>query len=85
MIAPAHSLVDELTADIAQAHADLIAARRAAQGKDTPAHRAEVARSQDHLDALLDLHLELSDPRRWDVDQLPTFSTVSVPASSSLT
>jgi hypothetical protein len=85
MTTPAHSLVDELASDIAQARADLIAARLARQAKDTPAHRATVARQRDRLDALLDLHLELSDPRRWDVDQLPTFSTVSVPASSSLT
>jgi hypothetical protein len=85
MTAPAHSLVDELASDIAQARADLIAARRARQAKDTLVHRAAVARLRDRLDALLDLHLELSDPRRWDVDQLPTLSTVSVPASSSLT
>jgi hypothetical protein len=85
MITPAHSLVDELTSDIAQARADLIAARLAGQAKDTPAHREAIARHHDRLDALLDLHLELSDPRRWDVDQLPTLSTVSVPASSSLT
>ncbi|MGY1643838.1 hypothetical protein ACI782_22245 [Geodermatophilus sp. SYSU D00703] len=85
MLAPAHTLVDELTADLAQARADLVAARRAQQAKDTPAHRAAVARSRDRLDALLDLHLELSDPRCWDADQPPTFSTVSVPASSSLT
>ena len=85
MTTPAHSLVDELTSDIAQARADLIAARLARQAKDTPAHRDAVARQRDRVDALLDLHLELSDPRRWDADQLPTFSTVSVPASSSLT
>jgi hypothetical protein len=85
MTTPAHSLVDELASDIAQARADLIAARLAAQRKDTPAHRAAVVRARDRLDALLDLHLELSDPRRWDLDQLPTFSTVSVPASSSVT
>ena len=85
MTTPVHSLVDELRSDLAQARADLIAARLAGQAKDTPAHRAAVARGHDRLDALLDLHLELSDPRRWEVDQLPTLSTVSVPASSSVT
>jgi two-component sensor histidine kinase len=85
MTTPAHTLVDELTSDLAQAREDLIAARLAQQAKDTPASRATVARSRDRVDALLDLHLELSDPRRWDADQLPTFSTVSIPASSSLT
>jgi hypothetical protein len=84
MISPAHTLADELGSDIAQARADLIAARLARQAKDTPDHRAAVARHRARMDALLDLHLELSDPRRWDVDQLPTFSTVSVPASRSL-
>jgi hypothetical protein len=85
MTTPAHTLVDELTSDLAQAREDLIAARLAQQAKDTLASRATVARSRDRVDALLDLHLELSDPRRWDADQLPTLSTVSVPASSSLT
>ena len=85
MIEPAHSLVDELASDLAQARADLVAARLAAQAKDTPARRAAVARQHDRVDALLDLHLELSDPRRWDDDQVPTWSTVSVPASSSVT
>jgi hypothetical protein len=84
MISPAHTLADELGSDIAQARADLIAARLARQAKDTPDHRVAVARHRERLDALLDLHLELSDPRRWDIDQLPTFSTVSVPASRSL-
>ena len=84
MIAPAHTLVAELTSDIAQARADLIAARRAQQAKDNPAHRTALAHHQDRVDALLDLHLELSDPRRWAADQLPTLSTVSVPAPSSL-
>jgi hypothetical protein len=85
MTTPVHSLVDELRSDLAQARADLIAARLAGQAKDTPAHRAALARQRDRLDGLLDLHRELSDPRRWDDDQLPTSSTVSVPASSSLT
>jgi hypothetical protein len=85
MFSPAHTLVHELSADLTQARADLVAARSARQAKDTPAHRAAVLRYQDRMDALLDLHLELSDPRRWDADQLPTLSTVSVPASSSLT
>jgi hypothetical protein len=81
MTTPAHSLVDELASDIAQARADLIAARLAAGRKDTPAHRAALVGARARVDALLDLHLELSDPRRWDLDQLPTSSTVSVPAS----
>jgi hypothetical protein len=85
MTAPAHTLVAELTSDITQARADLIAACLVQQAKDTPAHRATVARHRERVDALLDLHLELSDPRRWDADRLPTSSTVSIPASSSLT
>jgi hypothetical protein len=72
---------DDLRTDFALAHADLVAAHVAQQGKDTPAHRAAVAGHRARIDTVLDLYLELSDPRRWDVDQLPTFSTVSVPAS----
>ena len=85
MLSPAHTLVDELTTVLAQAREDLVAARLVQQAKDTPASRAAVAGARTRVDALLDLHLELSDPRCWDADQLPTLSTVSVPASSSLT
>jgi hypothetical protein len=85
MDALAHSPADDLLSDFAQARADLVAARLAQRAKDTPAHRAAVARERARIDAVLDLYLELADPRRWDVDQLPAFSTVSVPASRSLT
>lgn len=75
------SVADDLRSDLEQARADLIAARLAQQAKDTPACRAAVAGHRARIDVLLDVYLELSDPRCWDVDQLPTSSTVSVPAS----
>jgi hypothetical protein len=68
-----------------QARADLIAARLAQQAKDTAAHRVAVLRERFRIDAELALYLAPADPRRWDADQLPAFSTVSVPASRSLT
>lgn len=85
MTARPRSLADDLRSDFAQARADLRAARLAQQAKDSPAHRTAVAAQRTRIDALLDLYLEVSDHRRWDVGHLPTFSTVSVPASSSLT
>ena len=80
MDALALSPADDLRPEFLQAGAGLVAARLAQQAKDTPAHRAAVARERDRVDAVLDLYLELSDPRRWDVD-LPACSTVGVPAS----
>jgi hypothetical protein len=83
MTAPAHTLAENLRADFTQARADLMAARHTQQTKDTPAHRAAVARQRARIDAVLDLHLELSDPQGWNVDQLATFSTVRVPQRMS--
>lgn len=80
MDALALSTADDLRLDFLRAGAGLVAARLAQQAKDTPAHRAAVARERARVDAVLDLYLELSDPRRWDVD-LPACSTVGVPAS----
>lgn len=80
MNALALSPTDDLHPDFVQAGADLVAARLAQQAKDTPAHRAAVARERARIDAVLDLYLELSDPRGRDVD-LPACSTVGAPAS----
>ncbi|MGY1763339.1 hypothetical protein ACI79G_04725 [Geodermatophilus sp. SYSU D00779] len=84
MTALAPSPVDDLRPDFVQAGADLVAARLAQQAKDTPAHRAAVARQRARVDALLDLYLELSDPGPWDVDHLPAPSPIGVPAPRSL-
>ncbi len=80
MNALALSPADDLRPDFVRAGADLVAARLAQQAEDTPAHRAAVARERARVDAVLDLYLELTDPRRWDVD-LPAGRTVGVPAS----
>jgi hypothetical protein len=84
MTALAPSPAHDLRPDFVQAGADLVAARLAQQAEDTPAHRAAVARQRARIDAVLDLYLELSDPRRWDVDHLPAPGTADVPASRSL-
>jgi malate synthase len=78
------NLADELRTDFLQARADLLAARREQQAKDTPAHRAAVTEQEQRLDAVLDLFLDLSDAD-WDVAQLPTSITVSALPSRSLT
>jgi hypothetical protein len=78
-------LAEDLRTDFLAARADLLAARGEQQTKDTPAHRAAVAQQQDRLDALLDFFLEMTDVKGWDLDQLPTSSTVSVLPSRSLT
>ena len=83
MTALAPSPADVLRPDFVQAGADLVAARLAQQAKDTPDHRAAVARQQARIDAVLDLYLELSDARRWDVDHLPASTTAGVPAPRS--
>jgi hypothetical protein len=80
MNALALSPADDLHPDFVQAGADLVAARLAQQAKDTPAHRAAVARERARVDAVLDLYLELSDPRGRDVE-LAACRTVGAPAS----
>lgn len=80
MNALALSPADDLHPDFVQAGADLVAARLAQQAKDTPAHRAAVARERARIDAVLDLYLELSDPRGRDVE-LAACRTVGAPAS----
>jgi hypothetical protein len=81
MTALIDDVVEDIRTDFLQTRADLLDARRAQQAKDTPASRAAVARQSRQIDVLLDLYLALSDARGWDLDQLPTLSTVSVPSS----
>ncbi|SDL85636.1 hypothetical protein SAMN05660642_01031 [Geodermatophilus siccatus] len=84
MTALAPSPADDLRPDFVQAGADLVAARLAQQAKDTPAHRAAVERQRARVDAVLDLYLELSDPRCWDVGHRVASSPIGVPAPRSL-
>jgi hypothetical protein len=81
MTALIDDVVEDIRTDFLQLRADLLDARRAQQSKDTPASRAAVAQQSRQIDVLLDLYLALSDARGWELDQLPTLSTVSVPSS----
>jgi hypothetical protein len=50
--------------DLTQARDRLIAARAHQRAKDSTGNRAQVAECRAHLDAILDMYLELRRPRR---------------------
>jgi hypothetical protein len=56
------TLTDDLRSDFLRARNDLLAARRDQQAKDCPAHRAAIEDRLAHLDAVLDLYLDLCLP-----------------------